>query len=93
MARPWRLSWDRRGRIVHLQKAVSCCRRAPTVDTPRWNPTAELIDPYVGSAIKAEAGLSYVVVSYIAIAISIVLVVFGTVQGWKRRRQLTVNSR
>jgi hypothetical protein len=54
---------------------------------------AELIDPYVGSAIKAEAGLSYVVVSYLAIVASIVLVVIGTVQGWKRRRLLTANSR
>lgn len=51
----------------------------------------ELGDPYVGPAIRAEAGLSYVVLSWVAILSSLVLVGVGTLQGW-RRRKLSVSS-
>lgn len=46
----------------------------------------ELNDPYVGGAIRAEAGVVYVVLSYAAIGSSFVLLVIGAIQGWKRRK-------
>ena len=49
----------------------------------------ELNAPYVGDAIRAEAGLRYVVWSYLAIGIGLVLVVAGTLQGWARRKLIT----
>lgn len=46
----------------------------------------ELSDTHVGPAIRSEAGLSYVILSYFAVVCGIVLVVLGTIQGWKRRK-------
>lgn len=46
----------------------------------------ELSDTHVGPAIRAEAGLSYVILSYFVVVCGIVLVVLGTIQGWKRRK-------
>jgi hypothetical protein len=48
----------------------------------------ELTDPYVGEAIKHEAGVRYVVLSYSAIGSSVILLVVGAFQGWARRRQM-----
>jgi hypothetical protein len=47
----------------------------------------ELGDPYVGPAIRAEAGERYFAVSYTAITGSLILLGVGTVQGWKRRKR------
>jgi hypothetical protein len=47
----------------------------------------ELNDPFVGEAIRDEAGIRYVLLSYLAIAGSLSLVVLGTMQGWARRRR------
>jgi hypothetical protein len=44
----------------------------------------ELNEPYVGGPIRQEAGLRYVVLSYLAFASSLILLVVGTVQGWAR---------
>ena len=52
----------------------------------------ELSDPYVGPAMRAEAGVSYVILSWIVVATSFVLLGAGVVQGWKRRK-LSINSR
>ena len=46
----------------------------------------ELNDPYVGPAIKAEAGISYFVLSYLAVLTSVLLVTIGTIKGWRQRR-------
>lgn len=51
----------------------------------------ELADPYVGPAIRVEAGVSYVVLSWTSIVISFVLLGVGAVQGWKQHK-LRVNS-
>lgn len=47
-----------------------------------WGRVAELRDPYIGLAIRAEAGVGYVVQSYIAA----VLAVVGPLLGLRRRR-------
>ncbi len=47
---------------------------------------AELNDPYVGGAIRAEAGLRYFVLTYLAIGVSVLLTLAGTWQGFTRRR-------
>ena len=44
----------------------------------------ELADPYVGPAMRAEAGVSYVILSWIVFTASFVMLAVGTVQGWKR---------
>ncbi len=46
----------------------------------------ELNDPYVGGAIRQEAGARYVVLSYLAFGSSVILLVVGTLQGWARRK-------
>ena len=53
---------------------------------------AELNDPYVGPAIKAEAGISYAVLSYLAILSSVLLVTVGTIKGWRQRRSKSTSS-
>jgi len=45
-------------------------------------------DPYVGETIRREAGIRYIVVSYLAVGINMILLVVGTLQGWARRKQL-----
>jgi hypothetical protein len=50
-----------------------------------WSQISELRDPSVGPAIIQEAGHSYVVQSYVAIAIALVLPFIGAVVKWKRR--------
>ena len=52
----------------------------------------ELLDPYVGPEIRAEAGTSYVVLSCIAILSSFVLLGVGAFEGWKRRKSRRINS-
>jgi hypothetical protein len=47
----------------------------------------ELNDPYVGGPIRQEAGLRYVVLSYLAFGGGLILLVVGTVQGWARRKR------
>jgi hypothetical protein len=47
----------------------------------------ELNDPYVGEAIRCEAGARYVALSYLAFGSSVILLVVGTFQGWARRKQ------
>jgi hypothetical protein len=44
----------------------------------------ELRDPFVGPAIVREAGYSYIVQSYLAVAISIVLPSLGLIMKWRR---------
>jgi hypothetical protein len=51
------------------------------------NQVLELNDPYVGEAIRREAGIRYVVLSYLAVGSSVILLVVGTLQGWARRKQ------
>lgn len=46
----------------------------------------ELNDPYVGEAIRQEAGLRYAVLSYLAIGSSFILVIIGTLRGWAHRK-------
>ena len=52
---------------------------------------SEINDPYVGPAIKAEAGKSYVVLSYSAIAASVALVCAGAIKGLKRRTRASAD--
>ena len=47
---------------------------------------AELNAPSVGEAIRAEAGVRYVVWSYLAIGSSFALLAIGTFQGWARSK-------
>src|SRR5467141_1154742 len=47
----------------------------------------KLNDPYVGEAIRHEAGIRYVVLSYLAVGSSVILLVVGTLQGWARRKR------
>ncbi len=47
----------------------------------------ELNDPFVGEAIRREAGVRYVVLSYLAITGSLGLLALGTIQGWARHRR------
>lgn len=51
-----------------------------------WSQLSELSDPQVAPVIIHEAGYSYVVQSYFAIAIALVLPFIGGVVKWKRRR-------
>ena len=46
---------------------------------------AELNDPYVGPAIRNEAGIGYVIVSYGSIALGIILLVVGALLGRAKR--------
>jgi hypothetical protein len=50
-----------------------------------WSQLSELRDPSVGPAIIREVGYSYVVQSYVAIAIALMLPPIGDVVKWKRR--------
>src|SRR6266487_308181 len=50
-----------------------------------WFQLSELRDPLVGPVIIREAGYSYVVQSYIAIALALMLPLIGAVVKWKRR--------
>lgn len=50
-----------------------------------WSQLSELRDPLVGPAIVREAGYSYVVQSYVAIAIALMLPLIGAIVKWKRR--------
>jgi hypothetical protein len=50
-----------------------------------WSQLSELSDPLVGPVIIREAGYSYVVQSYVAIAIAFMLPIIGAVVKWKRR--------
>jgi len=47
----------------------------------------ELNDPYVGGAIRQQAGLRYVILSYLAFGSGLILLVVGTVQGWAHRKR------
>jgi ABC-type thiamin/hydroxymethylpyrimidine transport system permease subunit len=47
---------------------------------------AELNDPYVAGAIRAEAGLPYFVLTYSAIGVSVLLTLAGTWLGSRRRK-------
>ncbi len=49
-----------------------------------WLQISELRDPVVGPQILREAGHGYVVQSYIAVAIAVVLPPIGAILGWKR---------
>lgn len=51
-----------------------------------WSQLFELRDPFVGPAIVREAGYSYVVQSYLAIAIALSLPVIGAIIKWKQER-------
>jgi hypothetical protein len=48
---------------------------------------AELNDPYVGDAIRAEAGLRYFVLTYLVMGASVLLTLAGTWQGYMRRKR------
>lgn len=48
----------------------------------------ELNSPYVAEAIRAEAGLGYILISYFSIGGALALVVAGTLQGLARRKLL-----
>jgi hypothetical protein len=50
-----------------------------------WSQLSELRDPTVGPTIIQEAGYSYVVQSYAAMAIALVLPLLGAAVKWKRR--------
>ncbi len=50
-----------------------------------WSQPSELRDPLVGPVIIREAGYSYVVQSYVAIAIALSLPLIGAIVKWKRR--------
>src|SRR5260221_4033349 len=45
-----------------------------------WAQIGELIDPYVGPAIAAEAGRSYFVQSYLASALALIAPIAGVIQ-------------
>ena len=46
---------------------------------------SELHDPFVGPAIREEAGNGYAVLTYVAVTVGILLCVVGAMQGWRRR--------
>jgi hypothetical protein len=46
---------------------------------------SELQDPFVGPAIREEAGNGYALLTYVAVAVGIALCVAGALQGWLRR--------
>ena len=46
----------------------------------------EVNDPYVGEAIRGEAGTRYIVLSYFAFGSSVILIVVGTLHGWRVRK-------
>ena len=50
-----------------------------------WSHLSELHDPFVGPDIVREAGYTYVVQSYVALAIASVLPLIGAMVKWKRR--------
>jgi hypothetical protein len=47
---------------------------------------SELNDPYVGPAMRTEAGPRYFVLTYLAIGASVLLTLAGTWQGYRRRK-------
>jgi TctA family transporter len=49
-----------------------------------WSQLSELRDPLVAPVIIREAGYSYVVQSYVALAIALMLPLIGAVVKWKR---------
>jgi len=46
---------------------------------------SELQDPFVGAAIRQEAGSGYAVLTYVSMAVGLALCVAGALQGWLRR--------
>ena len=50
-----------------------------------WAHHSELRDPSVGPDIIREAGYNYVVHSYLAMAITLLLPIIGAIVKWKRR--------
>jgi hypothetical protein len=75
------------GLLVCRKRPIWAVGLLPLVLLGGMRQIMELSDPYVGSAIRAEAGFSYVAISYGAIVASLILLGTGTVQGWKRRKQ------
>jgi hypothetical protein len=49
----------------------------------------ELNDPYVGSSIRSEAGLSYVILSYAAMAVALILPLLGAFLGRRARARVS----
>jgi hypothetical protein len=47
-----------------------------------WDQVSELRDPFVGPDIVREAGHGYVVQSYVAVSISVMLATIGVIFGW-----------
>ena|SRR2546421_9350442 len=52
-----------------------------------WLQISELRDPFVGRDIVREAGHGYVVQSYLALAIAMMLPTIGATIGWYRTRK------
>jgi len=51
-----------------------------------WLQISELRDPFVGPDIVREAGHGYVVQSYVAMVIAVILPTVGAIVGWRRTR-------
>ncbi len=49
-----------------------------------WGQVGELRDPFVGPAIRAEAGMDYVILSYSVMLIAIALPLLGAAHGRRR---------
>ncbi len=58
----------------------------PVVLFVSWAWLTELHDSFVGPAILHEAGYGYVVQSYIAISIAVVLPFLGAITWWRREK-------
>jgi hypothetical protein len=52
-----------------------------------WLQISELRDPFVGPDIVREAGHNYVVQSYLAITIALMLPTIGAIMGWRKTRK------
>ena len=74
------------GMFVCRKRPIAAVVALPLIFLGGLRQVSELNAPYVGEAIRAEAGTGYVVLSYLSIGGGFLLLAVGTLQGWARRR-------
>ena len=95
MDKEWPLSWILVFFLGCGLLTFFICRRwpalvflvTPIVGLVALGRVAELTDPFVGPAIRHEAGLHYVVLSYLSMATGLALPCIGVCLGRKRRKR------
>jgi hypothetical protein len=76
------------GMFVCRRRPIAAVVFLPLMFLSGLSQVSELNAPFVGEAIRTEAGLSYVILSYLAIGVGFFLLVIGTIQGWVHRKYI-----